>query len=259
MPTSTVRNKTLAVVIAITFAATLLSLALPTIALNTSFADMVVRITDTASWTQLPVLGAVAVVVVVSRPSLSRHRRATEALAITVTLLVILVGNGLLNEHIVKPWLGVARPNIVEQADSGALGAEFPDADSLYAAGNKEERRVILGEKLTAAQTPYLSTTVRAHWIHETGYSFPSGHSTAAMTFAATLAAIGSTWLGGWRRFTMTVIVPIWALAVVYSRVLLEVHRPIDVIAGTTIGFAWGLLAFSIIRTLSDRWATPPQ
>ncbi len=62
MPTSTVRNKTLAVVIAITFAATLLSLALPTIALNTSFADMVVRITDTASWTQLPVLGAVAVV-----------------------------------------------------------------------------------------------------------------------------------------------------------------------------------------------------
>lgn len=244
------------IVLASVFGLSLLSVLLPDIALNTGFADAVVRITDTAMWTQLPYLCFAAVVMVVSRRGLTRRRRSIEAGVIVAVMLLSLAGNAQLNEHIIKPLFGIARPNIVSLAESGALGSDFPDAESFYAVGDKGARRVVLGELLPGLQTPALSERVRAHWVHETGYAFPSGHSTAAITFAVMLAALGFAWLEGWRQAITTVLVPIWAVLVVYSRPLLAVHTPIDVIAGTVVGFGWGLAAFGAIRWTVARYAT---
>jgi phosphatidylglycerophosphatase B len=220
---------------------------LPVMALDSGFADAVVRLTDTATWIQMTLISAAVVIMVVTRKGLSRRRRTIEALAIAITMLVMLAGNALLNEHVVKPMFGIPRPNIVTLAEEGALGDAIPTADAFYASGDKEARRVLLGDVLPAVRTPALSSLVGAHWIHETGYSFPSGHTTAAMTLTTMLTAIGLGWLSGWRRFLCLVVAPIWAVAVAYSRVLLGVHTALDVIVATVVGFGWGMLAVGVI------------
>ena len=235
------------------FAASLLSFLLPDIALDTTFADMVVRLTDTGTWPLLAVIALMMVLALTLRPEYEARRRVQEALALALILPIALAGNGLLNEHVVKPAFGVPRPNIVELAENGVLGPEILDAESFYATGDKQARRDVLDDRLTPESTPYLSPTVRAHWIHETGYSFPSGHATASVTFAILMAAVGLRWLGGWRRTVAVYAIPLWAIAVVYSRPLLGVHRPIDVIAGTLAGFLWGILSFAIVWRVVER------
>lgn len=242
------------IVLGLILAAVLLTPLLPDVALDTPFADLVVRLTDTASWNQMTVLSVAVVVTLVVRPALERRRRAIELRVLAITMLVALVGMALVNEHIVKPFLGVPRPNIVELADAGILGADIPDADAFYAVGDKAERRALLGERLTPQQSKDLSELVRAHWIHETGYSFPSGHTTSAVTFATMLTVLGFLWLSGWRRWLTTVAIPIWAVAVAYSRPLLEVHTAADVIAATLAGFCWGVLAAAIVAGAMRRF-----
>jgi len=241
-------RKQVVIVLSAILAAAFLSLALPDMALNTVFADAVVRVTDTASWPQLAILGAGVAGVVITRPGIGRRRRVFEAGAFALVLLLFLAGNAALNEYVVKPYFAVPRPNIEELADSGALGTDFPDADAFYTIGNKAARRRPLGQILASLESPLLSDRVRAHWAHETGYSFPSGHSTAAMTLAAMMVATGLVWLDGWRRVLTVVVLPLWAVAVVYSRVLLDVHTAGDVIVGALAGIWWGLLAFAAVR-----------
>ena len=110
-----------------------------------------------------------------------------------------------------------------------------------------------LAPLLEGVEEPPLSPRVRAHWAHETGYTFPSGHSTGSMSLAAMIVGLALAWLHGWRRSVLCAVMPIWALSVVYSRPLLRVHRPIDVGVGTLQGIAVGLLAFVAIKWLVTR------
>ena len=236
----------LAVLLATLFAASLLGWALPAIPLDTTFSSIVVRITDTASFPLALVLSVGLMAMIVTRPGLDPHRRRAETGVLAMVLLVAVVGNAALNEYGVKPLIGVPRPNIEALAEAGDLGADIPTADAFYALGNKQARRTVLRERLTPDRTPELGDLVRSHWIHETGYSFPSGHATLAVTLASLLAAIGTAWLAGWRKLVAVAAVPLWAVIVVYSRILLEVHRPIDVAAGTVAGIVWGYLAYRV-------------
>jgi phosphatidylglycerophosphatase B len=195
----------------------------------------------------------------VSRDGIDSRRRSVEAMAISVVVVIAVAGVAGLNEYVVKPLFGIPRPNIEALAEAGALGSDLPDAEAFYASGNKEARRAVLQERLVGLEMPQLSDRVRAHWIHETGYSFPSGHSTAAMTVASLLVAFGVAWLRGWRRLVAVVFVPTWAVAVAYSRLLLEVHTAADAIAGTLAGFGWGLVSFGAIRWAVARFAPPPM
>lgn len=227
--------------------AVLFTPVLPVMALDSGFADAVVRLTDTATWTQMTLISIAVVMMVVTRRGLSPRRRTIEAMAIAITMLVVLAGNALLNEHVVKPMFGIPRPNIVALSEEGALGDEILNADGFYASGDKQARRVLLAGLLPDVETPALSDLVGAHWIHETGYSFPSGHTTAAMTLTAMLTAIGLSWLSGWRRLLCLAVAPMWAVAVAYSRVLLGVHTALDVMVATGVGFGWGMLAVVVI------------
>jgi phosphatidylglycerophosphatase B len=233
-----------ALVFAIAYAGVLASFTLPEIPLDGWLAALSVRISDTGSWEQLPYVAVAMLIVIVSRPGLELRRRLLEFVAIGVVFVVILAGNAELNEHVIKPAFAVPRPNLIALADSGALGL---GADEFYALGDKQARREFLGPRLEGLSEPQLSPLVREHWSIETGYSFPSGHATAAMTFASLMYAVALRWTYGWRR-TVAVLLPIWAVLVVFSRPLLRVHTDIDVSAGAAIGIILGLLGFAVLR-----------
>jgi phosphatidylglycerophosphatase B len=222
------------------FAWVLLSFLIPAIALDSEAANLAVKVSDSAD-----------LVVIISRPGLRPRRRAVEFVAIALAMLVVLAGNALLNENVIKPTFAVPRPNIVALTEARALGASIREPEDFYARGDKEVRSELLRARLARVEEPALSPTVREHWISETGYSFPSGHSTAAMTFASLLVALAFWWgQNGWRLILANTVVPIWAVCVVYSRILLGVHRGVDVTTGTLIGFAWGLGAFVFVSAV---------
>jgi len=245
------RARLLTVVLSVTYALVLLSFALPEIRLDGRVADASVWVSDTAYWTYMPILCGAVIVVVVSRPGIGIRRRGVEAAVMTVALLVAVAANALLNENVIKPAFAVPRPNIEALAGDGALGPGVETPEDFYALGDKDARRQFLGPQLADLDEPVLSTRVEEHWAHETGYAFPSGHSTAALTFATLTATLGVWWLRSRRLWVATLLIPVWAVLVVYSRVLLGVHTPLDVVVGSAVGIGWGLLASLVVLRLA--------
>jgi undecaprenyl-diphosphatase len=82
------------------------------------------------------------------------------------------------------------------------------------------------------------------------GWSFPSGHTTAAATTAGLLIIIGGSLLPGRRsRTILTVGASLWAVSVGVSRVALVVHWPTDVLGA-------GLLVTAVLTTLNQIFTT---
>jgi phosphatidylglycerophosphatase B len=193
----------------------------------------------------IPVLGAVMIALLISRPGVSRKQRTREALVVALVLGAVLGGGAYLNEHLVKPAFKVPRPNILELAerppDAPALGMS---AEAFYALPDKAR-----SDHLEGVLTPGagLHERVRAHWIAETGYSFPSGHSFSAMTFATFFLAMGLSYFAKGRLWVFHLLV-LWAVAVCFSRPILRVHSPTDVCVGALQGIVAGILAFLLAR-----------
>ncbi len=89
------------------------------------------------------------------------------------------------------------------------------------------------------------------HGAYVYSASFPSGHSTLSaanyLTLAVLLASLET------ERATKALVVGLAFLLVVAigaSRVYLGVHWPSDVLAGWTLGAAWALAAWSLLRRL---------
>ena len=78
-----------------------------------------------------------------------------------------------------------------------------------------------------------------------TGYSFPSGHSTTGAAFYSSIASI-------FRKRWITVAAIILTIAIPVSRMYLGVHWPIDVLAGTLIGLASGILLVPVFARIYD-------
>ena len=247
-------SRRIAAVLIPTFALVLVSFVLPPIPLDGALAKFAVRVSDTGNWGQMPFLCIAALILLTSRPGPGMKRRAIEVVTIIVVMAAAIAGNAVLNERVIKPAFHVPRPNIVALAEQGALGPELPDGAAFYELGDKQDRRDALAPRLAELDEPALAPSVREHWVHETGYSFPSGHSTASMTFASLMLALGLAWLTGWRQHVMRAL-PVWAVLVVWSRPLLRVHTPVDVTVGTLAGFAWGLLAFVVARAIITKLA----
>lgn len=182
-----------------------------------------------------PLVTLVVAGVYLSRPGLSARERRREAGVLATALLVIVGLFAWLNEFVVKPGFGQPRPNIVELADAGVLGMT-PAA--FYALGDKDARRAYLA----TLHLEHLPAAIRGHWLRETGYSFPSGHALFSMTLATCFACLGLWALDGPRRWCLLLLVP-WALSVCYTRPLLRVHTPTDVLVGGSLGACAGLTA----------------
>nr|WP_321450635.1 phosphatase PAP2 family protein [uncultured Carboxylicivirga sp.] len=182
---------------------------------------------------------------------------AKKMLFLTLSLLAfsaILGGFAQINEYFIKEKLRIQRPNIIYLHKEKGF-----DSDAFYNLPNKTERRKYLKKKLekvgaeniTFNNKP-LHPDVLDHWLHETGFSFPSGHSVNAFLMATLMAYILLFTYEDYKRRTFFIIPFIWATLVAISRVILGVHSPTDISAGALMG---SIVAYLIISTgIIDRY-----
>ncbi|HLI24582.1 MAG TPA: phosphatase PAP2 family protein [Acidimicrobiales bacterium] len=84
--------------------------------------------------------------------------------------------------------------------------------------------------------------------VHETSFSYPSGHSTAG---SAVLISLGVLAIVTWRTWMPWLVAGLLALAglgVACTRLILGVHWFSDVAFGAAAGLAWGILTVLILR-----------
>ncbi|OLQ95063.1 phospholipid phosphatase [Vibrio ponticus] len=81
-------------------------------------------------------------------------------------------------------------------------------------------------EKVITQVTDNVSHWRTQHWMGETDYSFPSGHT---IFVAICVAFFGGLFMEH-KRYMLTAGLMIWAVSVAYSRLWLGMHRPIDLI-----------------------------
>jgi len=140
----------------------------------------------------------------------------------------------------VKPTFVQSRPSHVRMSEAGLI----PDLEAFYGL-DKSARRSWLAEQIPESGADSVATVlavhrvVLAHWTHEAGSTFPSAHAVNAF-IAATLFLAAAIAAPTGRRRALAVLLLTWAIAVSMSRVLLLVHRPLDVGVGAVFGAAVG-------------------
>ncbi|MCA0970499.1 phosphatase PAP2 family protein [Halobacillus litoralis] len=84
-----------------------------------------------------------------------------------------------------------------------------------------------------------------------TGYSFPSGHSTGAVTFYGFMIylVVVSRLSKGW-KWAINSFLAVWALLVALSRVFIGVHFITDIMAGIAIGLSWLLVCIAALEVM---------
>ena len=220
----------------------------PTVDLTGSFALSAYWITESGSRFGIPLIGAIMFAILISRSNVRWKQRIVEALVNFLGVAILLGGGALLNEHVVKPSFATPRPDILELAETPPNAPALKmSAEAFYALPDKALRSEHLRKILTPEVR--LHERIRDHWIVETGYSFPSGHSFASMMLATFFMAMGLTYFSGRRLWVFYVLV-LWAVAVCMSRPILRVHSPTDVCAGGLEGIVAGTLAFLFVRRI---------
>ena len=91
--------------------------------------------------------------------------------------------------------------------------------------------------------------------VHESGFSFPSGHTISALTFYGMCAFLLARPLHGWARWLVVLGAAIIIGAVAYSRVYLGVHYPTDVLGSFILGAAWLLTLILTLTTVEHHFA----
>ena len=199
-------------------------------------------------------IAAALLVVLVTRPGPSRRTRLLEVVVMIAVSLLVLYGGKLINDHVVKPAVDVARPNIVQLSELDLLGM---DVDSFY-----EMPQASRSEHLDSIKSDsgfgeiVMRPEVRDHWVKETAFSRPSGHSLASMTFATFYLSMALASLSGWRRWPFLLLVP-WAVCVCLSRAVLRVHWPADILIGGLAGIVVGVGGFLLAQFLLYRLEQP--
>lgn len=82
--------------------------------------------------------------------------------------------------------------------------------------------------------------------VHESSYSFPSGHS--MMTAALGLALIVALWNSRWRWWAVG-FTAVYVPFIGFTRLYLGVHYPTDVLAGWLVSGAWVMAVALMIRS----------
>ena len=188
--------------------------------------------------------------ILATQPGPSRRSRLVTVTVMIAVSVLVLYGGKLLNDHVVKPAIGVARPDIVQMAEVDVLGM---DVDGFYEL-SKEARSGHLNsiKSDTGFGEIVMRPEVRDHWVKETAFSRPSGHALASMTFATFYLSMALSSLSGWRRWPFYLLVP-WAVCVSLSRPILRVHWPADILIGGLAGIVVGAAGYLLTQFLIHR------
>lgn len=194
--------------------------------------------------------GTLGIVVVTSAlfavPFKSTKKRTLVFLQSFGGLCVLLSAFAFLNEHVVKPAAGFARPShtyIIKRTNSAV------SLDSLYTLPT-ESRKVFFKNILAADTVNFreIDQRILDHWVEEAGYSFPSGHSFNAFLLAGILAF--GIFQSPNRGLKYLCFIPFaWALLVALSRVAVGAHSPLDVSVGSAMGLTVSFILLSIKKT----------
>lgn len=193
------------------------------------------------------------VILLVTRIELSAFQKWKTASIIVIVVAVFVGGGAAINEHIIKPQLKLPRPNIEWLAGDKGSGLLEMTSQEFYALGDKAIRSTVLANVIVD-KPKELSARVRAHWIEETGYSFPSGHAFTALFIATFFLLLVSSLLSSKRCRVFYALLP-WALAVCYSRPILRVHTPLDITVGCLQGLVLGIIAWGVASWFIARFA----
>jgi len=123
--------------------------------------------------------------------------------------------------------------------------------DALYMTGAFVMSSVVsnITKQIVKRQRPYQKYPYITELSAGGGYSFPSGHTSAAFTTATSLSLYFPKWY---------VIVPayLWAGSVGYSRIYQGVHYPSDVLAGAVVGAGSAFLAYKVQKWIDKKHRT---
>ncbi|EJG82725.1 PAP2 superfamily protein [Streptococcus pneumoniae SPAR95] len=93
------------------------------------------------------------------------------------------------------------------------------------------------------------------HLVEEKGFSFPSGHSLAVTLMVGTLIVILSQRIKNpvWRKIVQ-IVLGLYLVSVLVSRVYLGVHYPSDVFASLCVGLGVLFIEFPFYDKLRFQW-----
>ncbi|MBL4914946.1 phosphatase PAP2 family protein [Shewanella schlegeliana] len=212
----------------------------PTIALDSNLAQALYWLTSTGTAPYGIATGILILIVCYRR--LTKQQFMQLVLAVSISMAATLSLN-----HFLKPYFAEPRPNAT------LLEQEYLLNTQDFYQQSKADKREQLGRAINQLEVARpdlsLSPQIKRHWQHEVGYAFPSGHT----LFAVTLALAVSFYLLLAGQVILPILLMGWAITMGFSRMLLGMHWPQDVLASTAIG---GSIAFSSIYLTQALWPT---
>jgi len=122
--------------------------------------------------------------------------------------------------------------------------------DAAYMAGGYLLSTIITQgtKRIVQRDRPYVSYPFIIRRVEESGYSFPSGHTSSAFYSAASLSLLYPKWY---------VIAPafLWAGTVGWARMYEGVHYPSDVFVGAIVGAGSAWITYKVQKCMDKRSA----
>ncbi|MFT4937821.1 MAG: undecaprenyl-diphosphatase [Paraglaciecola sp.] len=97
---------------------------------------------------------------------------------------------------------------------------------------------VVLKKCLKRQRPCHMLHNFKAHITPSDKFSLPSGHTAAAFLMASLISAFYPS---------LTIIVYVWAAFIGFSRVLLGVHYPSDILAGVLLGMSISAISLNLL------------
>lgn len=125
-------------------------------------------------------------------------------------------------------------------------------SESLLIAGNLSLAGILIVSLKHLYQRPRPDIL---HLVEEKGFSFPSGHSLAVTIMVGTLIVILSQRIKNtvWRKIVQ-ILLSLYIVSVLVSRIYLGVHYPSDVIASLCVGLGVLFMEFPFYDKLRFQW-----